>query len=216
MTALDKWLEQATSALSKESVAQVRREIGDHYESAREAAMAAGATAEAAEQRAFSALGDARIANRHYRRVLLTAIEARLLRDDNFEPRVLRTGNSWFRWPLLALAIGALAAAAALYQAGAAPLARVALAMGGGTIFWLAVPLHALARPRFPWTQMAGRGRRILAGIGTGRVGVVRPDPAAGRASRVERMEAGRNSPEALHSGVAQAPVSLSDFVMPH
>jgi general stress protein YciG len=44
MTELDSWLKQATRHLSKESVAQVRTEIREHYESAREAAMSGGAT----------------------------------------------------------------------------------------------------------------------------------------------------------------------------
>jgi hypothetical protein len=146
MTVLDNWLERATRGLSKESAAQVRREIGDHYESAREAAIAAGAAAEAAERSALSALGDAKTANRQYGRVLLTSSEARLLHDDSVEAR---TANNWFRWPLLALSMVALAAAAALYKsgAGAGALARVSLALGIGTIFWLAVPLLPIYTP---------------------------------------------------------------------
>jgi hypothetical protein len=151
MTVLDNWLERATHGLSKESAAQVRREIWDHYESAREAAIAAGAAAEAAERLALSALGDAKTANRQYHRVLLTSSEARLLGNDNVEARALCTANSWFRWPLLALSMGALAAAAVLYNAGAGSLARVALALGIGTIFWLAVPLLPI------YTRLRGR-----------------------------------------------------------
>ena len=41
MTALESWLQQATRHLSAESAAQVRTEIREHYESAREAALAA-------------------------------------------------------------------------------------------------------------------------------------------------------------------------------
>ena len=163
MTVLDNWLERATRGLSKESAAQVRREIGDHYESAREAAIAAGAAAEAAERSALSALGDAKTANRQYCRVLLTSSEARLLRDDNAEARALCIGNSWFRWPLLALSVGALVAAAALYEAGSLSLARVALAIGIGTTFWLAVPLLPINTPLrgrvfrvFKWLVQAG------------------------------------------------------------
>ena len=44
MTRLDTWLKQATRHLSKGSVAQVRTEIQEHYESARETAMSGGAT----------------------------------------------------------------------------------------------------------------------------------------------------------------------------
>lgn len=164
MTVLDNWLERATRGLSNESAAQVRREIGDHYESAREAAIAAGAAGEEAERSALSALGDAKTANRQYRRVLLTSSEARLLSDDNLEARALCTAESWFRWPLLALSMVALAAAAALYEAGAGSLARVALALGIGTIFWLAVPLLPI------YTPLRGRvfrGLRWLVQAGT-------------------------------------------------
>src|SRR5262252_10650921 len=135
VTILDNWLEQATLGLSKDSAAQVRREIEDHYESAREAAIATGATAEAAERSGLSALGDARTANRQYRRVLLTSSEARLLSDETVEARALRTSSSWFRWPLLALSVGGLVGAVALYKWGAGSLARVALAIGISIIF---------------------------------------------------------------------------------
>jgi hypothetical protein len=147
MTVLDNWLERATRGLSMESYAQVRREIGDHYESAREAAIAAGATAEAAERSALRALGDARTANRQYRRVLLTSYEESLLRDGNIEGRALRTANSWLRWPLLALSIAALAAAAELYKSGEGSLARAALALGIGIMFWLVAPLLPISTP---------------------------------------------------------------------
>jgi hypothetical protein len=49
MSSLAIWLEQATRKLSQESAAQVRSEIEQHYESAREAAMNAGATSEQAD-----------------------------------------------------------------------------------------------------------------------------------------------------------------------
>ena len=55
---LDCWLQQATRSLSKDSTAQVRTEIQEHYQSAREA-----------NRMALIALGDARIANTQYRRV---------------------------------------------------------------------------------------------------------------------------------------------------
>jgi len=147
MTALDNWLERATRGLSKESAAEVRREIGDHYESARETAMAAGAAAEAAERSALIALGDAKAANRQYRRVLLTSSEAWLLREGSSEAKALCTGNSWFRWPVLVLSLFALAAGAAWYRAGAGSLGRLALAIGIGAGFWLAVPLLPVYTP---------------------------------------------------------------------
>jgi hypothetical protein len=147
MTPLDNWIERATRGLSNESAAQVRREIVDHYESALEAAVAAGASADAAERSALSALGDADTVNRQYRRVLLTSSEARLLSENSAEARALPTGSGWFRWPLLMLSLGALAVAGAFYEAGAGALGRVALAAGIGTTFWLAVPLLPIDTP---------------------------------------------------------------------
>jgi hypothetical protein len=65
MTPLDQWLAAATHGLSPESAARVRTEIEQHCESAQEAG-----------EDAVAALGDARAANRAYRRVLLTETEA--------------------------------------------------------------------------------------------------------------------------------------------
>jgi hypothetical protein len=76
---LDRWLKQATRRLSNDSTLQVTTEIREHYESAREAALESGATADQAEEVASTALGDAKRANRQYRKVLLTSAEARLL-----------------------------------------------------------------------------------------------------------------------------------------
>jgi hypothetical protein len=163
MTPLDNWIERATRGLSNESAAQVRREIVDHYESALEAAVAAGAVADAAERSALSALGDGETVNRQYRRVLLTSSEARLLSDNSAEARAFRTGNGWIRWLLLAVSLGALVVARVFYELGAGALARVALASGIGTIFWLAVPLLPIDTPLrgrivrgFKWLVQAG------------------------------------------------------------
>ena len=79
MTTLETWLESATRRLSAESAAQVRAEIHEHYQSAYEAALAGGASGQEANLTAIADLGDARSANRQYRRVLLTVKEARLL-----------------------------------------------------------------------------------------------------------------------------------------
>ena len=81
MTGLDSWLNQATRHLSVDSAAQVRTEIREHYESAWEAAVGGGAPADEAGRSALAALGDAKAANRQYRKVLLTSSEARMLRD---------------------------------------------------------------------------------------------------------------------------------------
>lgn len=73
---LDRWLEQATRRLSKDSAAQVRTEIQEHYQSAREDAISGGASQDEANRMALIALGDAKTANKQYLRVLLTASES--------------------------------------------------------------------------------------------------------------------------------------------
>ena len=85
MTTLETWLVSATRGLSAESAAQVREEIHEHYQSAYEAALAGGAPGQEANLTAVAALGDARSANRQYRRVLLTSKEAKLLHLMTFD-----------------------------------------------------------------------------------------------------------------------------------
>jgi hypothetical protein len=77
--ALAAWLDTATRKLSTDSAARVREEIREHFESAREEAVAAGVTADSACLSALASLGDAKTVNRRYRRVLVTAWEATLL-----------------------------------------------------------------------------------------------------------------------------------------
>jgi hypothetical protein len=64
MTGLDIWLRQATRHLAKDSITQVRTEIQEHYESARDAAVTEGVPLGEADRLALSALGDAKTANR--------------------------------------------------------------------------------------------------------------------------------------------------------
>lgn len=78
---LEAWLAIANRGLSAESAAAVRTEIGAHYEDAYEEATARGSHAAEAERTAVAALGSPWSANREYRRVLLTAREAKLLRQ---------------------------------------------------------------------------------------------------------------------------------------
>jgi hypothetical protein len=147
MTALDSWLKQATRHLAKDSAAQVRAEIGEHFESAREAAVASGATSEDAERQALNALGDARTANCQYRRVLLTTSEARLLREGNWEANVVCSSG---RLKLLALAIPGVMVAVAivLFLTGRGAFARDLLIGGTGMSLLLAAPLLPINTPR--------------------------------------------------------------------
>lgn len=73
---LDRWLEQATRRLSKDSAAQVRTEIQEHYQSALEAAISGGASQDEANRMALIGLGHAKTANKQYLQVLLTASES--------------------------------------------------------------------------------------------------------------------------------------------
>ena len=66
-TPLDVWIGRATRDLSVTSAAQVRVEIQEHFESAREAAIGAGSSPTDADRSAVAALGDPRAANCEYR-----------------------------------------------------------------------------------------------------------------------------------------------------
>lgn len=150
MSALDYWLIQATRGLAKDSAAQVRTEIREHYESAREAATANGATPEEADRFAYRALGDAEDANAQYRRVLLTSSEARVLGEGNWEARII-CSRHWIRWLLAAIPLATVLAAVALFFTGSVGAARV-LAIGGiwmGLVFAAPLlPIYTRSRSR--------------------------------------------------------------------
>jgi hypothetical protein len=146
MTRLDGWLKQATRHLSQDSAAQVRAEIREYYESAREAAMSGGATADDADQQAIATLGDARTANCQYRNVLLTAAEARLLRQGNWEARAI-CSRVWLKWILVALPLAALIAATVFLLMGAVETARILLVSGIGMGILFAAPMFPVYTP---------------------------------------------------------------------
>jgi hypothetical protein len=132
MTRIDSWLTNATSGLSKDSAVQVRREIGEHYESARESAP------DQADGIAIEALGDAKAANCQYRKVLLTSGEATMLRRSNREARAFCSG-ALLKGLLLAVSLGVACGAAAFFLAGAISVARN-LVLG-----WVVITLLAFA-----------------------------------------------------------------------
>jgi hypothetical protein len=131
MTGLDSWLNVATRHLSRDSAALVRSEIQEHYESAREAAVAGGYSAEDADRIAMHALGDARTANCQYRQVLLTSAEARLLREGKWEARAI-CSRPWLKWLLVAFPVALVEAASVFYFHGKVGLARDLLLAGIG------------------------------------------------------------------------------------
>ena len=149
-TALDIWLNQATRHLSRDAAAQVRREIREHYESARETAALTAATPEEADGVAIAALGDAKVANCQYRQVLLTSAEARLLRQGNWEAKAV-CSRGWARWLILGLAAAGLLGSARLLIMGDGYLGSAMLAgvMSIGLFFAAkALPIYTPARGR--------------------------------------------------------------------
>lgn len=75
------WMERATRGLAAESSEKVQTEILEHYELTREEQLARGVQPAEADRIALSRLGDARAANRAYRKVLLTNFEEWHLRQ---------------------------------------------------------------------------------------------------------------------------------------
>jgi hypothetical protein len=159
---LETWLKQATRQLSRDSATQVRAEIQEHYESAREVAISRGATADEANRQAVTALGEAKVANCQYRKVLLTSAEARMLRDANWEARAV-CSRPWLKWLLLAMPVVALFAGASFFLAGAIAMARVLLVGGIGMGFFFGgpfLPVYTPSRSRVfrgvKWVVLAG------------------------------------------------------------
>jgi hypothetical protein len=150
MTRLDGWLKHATKRLSQKSAAQVRTEIQEHYESAREAAMNAGVTAEVtaeeADRQAVAALGDASAANCQYRKVLLTAAEARLLRQGNWEARAI-CSRVWLKQTLVAVSFAALIGAEIFFLRGETEIARILLVLGLGMGLMFTAPMFPVYTP---------------------------------------------------------------------
>jgi hypothetical protein len=162
MTGLDRWLKLATRRLAKSSAAQVRTEIQDHYDLAREAANAGGATDDEADKLALNALGDAQTANCQYRNVLLTSAEAKMLREGNWEAHAF-CSRPWLKWLILAAPVVAVAAAAAFFLNGHVAIARDLVIAGLTMSPLLAAPLlpiYTPARARIfrvvKWVAMSG------------------------------------------------------------
>ena len=135
MTRLESWLTDATQGLSKDSAAQVRSEIGEHYESS----LRHDVTPDEADRIAVAALGDAKSANRQYRKVLLTSGEARMLRQSNREARAF-CSVPLLKGLLIAVSVVVLFGATISFRAGAIFMGQTFL-MG-----WVLVSLLAFAR----------------------------------------------------------------------
>ncbi len=167
---LDRWLQQATRCLSNDSRARVVTEIREHYESAREAAISGGATAAEADERTVAALGDARTANQQYRKVLLTAAEARLLREGNWEARAI-CSRTLVASVARSIPVVAILAGVGLLLAGRIEVGRDILLAGVAmAILFIApfLPVYTPARSRalrfLKWAVLAGLPLLILWG----------------------------------------------------
>ena len=161
-TQLELWLTQATGHLSRESAAQVRNEIAAHYDGASEIAMQNGASSEEADRLALTALGDAKTANRQYRKVLLTSGEARVLREGDWEAKAI-CSRKGLKWVLMAIPMGALLAGIGYSFANANGVAQVLLAGGLGMSLLFAamvLPVYTPRRSRvfraMKWLVMVG------------------------------------------------------------
>jgi hypothetical protein len=162
MTEFDRWLSEAVRQLSRESAARVRCEIQEHYESAREAALAEGASDEQADRLAVQALGDAKTVNCQYRNVLLTAEEAKLLRQSNCEARAIAS-RTWLKRLLVFLPVALMASGVVLLLAGSFDLARDLMIAGMGmsplfaaVVFPIRTAARGLVFRRVKWIVMAG------------------------------------------------------------
>lgn len=138
---LEIWLKQATRHLSNDSGARVRTEILEHFELAREAAMSAGSTSEAADRIAVTVLGDARIANRQYRDVLLTSDEARLLGTD------VVCAIPWLKGLMLAMPAALLMVSLAFLLEGNPDKAKGLLEGAIGVAVWTLTPFLPIYTP---------------------------------------------------------------------
>jgi len=145
---LENWLTLATRRLSTSAAAQVRTEIREHYDTALAVALAGGATHAEARRLVLNNLGDPRIANCDYRRVLLTSQEARVLREGAREADTV-CSRPWIKPVAFALYLLILAASAGFALTGRVPYAIDALCAAFGLSPFLAmifVPINTPAR----------------------------------------------------------------------
>jgi hypothetical protein len=212
MTALDTWLKQATRHLSKASGARVQSEIREHYESAREEAMSGEATATEADRLAMVSLGDAKSANRQYRKVLLTSAEARMLREGNWETSAL-CSRSWLKVDNPRHVFGRA-------QLGRGPLpyrenyGRLAAARGrryhrSAVRGAVSADLYSRAGTRFPCGEMDCAFWRPGAAAWPRRRQMVLAAVLLPMAGSLDRLDARLAAPQTARSRLAQAAIPL-------
>lgn len=152
-TPLDVWIARATRDLSLVSAGQVRTEILEHFESAREAAMCGGVNAADADRAALAALGDPRAAHCQYRKVLLTAAEAKMLREGNWESRAV-CARPWLKHLLQTVPAIPLIVTLVMMSRGATAAARLPFLASLVLFMFLAAPFLPVYTP---WRARAYR-----------------------------------------------------------
>jgi hypothetical protein len=210
--ALGTWMKKATRGLSNPSAAQVRTEIQQHYESAREVAMDSGATAHEADCPAVTALGDAKAANCQFRKVLLTTAEARMLRDGNWEAQAV-CSRPWLKRLLPAIPVALQFAAAALFFTGAVAGARVLLAAGIGLGIVFAapfLPIYTPSRARLSLREMGRADWNTRAGLRAGHAEILLAAFLVPMATCLDRVDPRFNPAQTARRGLAQAIVSVT------
>ena len=128
MKTFDEWLKQATRGLTSGSADRLCAENQQHHDSP--LAAAAPQRADPAESFAISVVGDADTANFCYRRALLTAMEASILRR-GARQRDFIVSHPWFLFLFLAVA-SACVLASELLVIGWVRRGRLLLPLGLG------------------------------------------------------------------------------------
>ena len=117
MREMEKWLQAATRGLAVESAERVGNEIREHVEFASEEFVARGVAQAEANRLAVEGLGSARLANKEYRRVLLTEGDARILRRSAADAELF-CRRSWLRGLVAVAAVAGLVAAVGFWMFG--------------------------------------------------------------------------------------------------
>ena len=126
-----KWLKQATRGLTSGSADRLCAENQQHHDSPLAAAAPQRADPIAADGIAISVVGDADTANFRYRRALLTAMEASILRQ-GARQRDFIVSHPWFLFLFLAVASASCVLASALLVIGWVRRGRLLLPLGLG------------------------------------------------------------------------------------
>jgi hypothetical protein len=100
---INDWIDVAARGLAKDPRARVREETLAHYESAREEGLRQGTSEQEADAAALASLGNARTANRQYKKVHLTERESTLIRCDELLVRAIQARPYLLLIPLLLL-----------------------------------------------------------------------------------------------------------------